>query len=130
MRRPINFINWAMPPEVQEKNLSNLRLVKTIHTVIWVFFNVVIFYMLYAVIANKLDIWLWVCFGLVLLEGITLLIFKWTCPLTLVARRYSDATTDNFDIYLPNWLARHTKVIYTSLVIVILVIALFRLGSR
>lgn len=119
-----------MPPEVQEKNLSNLRLVKTIHTVIWVFFNVVIFYMLYAVIANKLDIWLWVCFGLVSLEGLTLLIFKWTCPLTLVARRYSDATTDNFDIYLPNWLARHTKVIYTSLVIVILVIALFRLGSR
>lgn len=119
-----------MPPEVQDRNSSNLRMVKTIHTLIWVFFNVVIFYMLYAVIVNKLGIWLWVGFGLVLLEGVTLLIFKWTCPLTLVARRYSDSTMDNFDIYLPNWLARHTKLIYTSLVIVILIIAVFRLASR
>lgn len=119
-----------MPSELHEKNASNLRTVKTIHTLIWVFFNGVIFYMLYAVIANKLDLWLWIGFALVLLEGLTLIIFKWTCPLTLVARKYSDSKMDNFDIYLPNWLARHTKTIYTSLVGIILIIAIFRLLAK
>lgn len=51
-----------------------------------------------------------------------------TClPLTLVARKYSDSVRDNFDIYLPEWLARHTKVIYTSLVVLILLITLYQL---
>ncbi len=106
---------------------TSLRLIKTIHTIIWVFFNVVIFYMLYAVITNKLDIWLWIGFGLVALEGLTLLVFKFFCPLTLMARKYSTSQTDNFDIYLPNWLAKYTKRIYTSIVGVILVITIFRL---
>ncbi|MGC3947637.1 MAG: hypothetical protein QM762_24545 [Chryseolinea sp.] len=119
-----------MPPEPHDKTASNLRTVKLIHTLIWIFFNVVIFYMLYAVIVDKLDMWLWMGFGLVLLEGLTLLMFKWTCPLTLVARRYSTSKQDNFDIYLPNWLARHTKTIYTSLVIIILIIAVFRLITQ
>jgi len=119
-----------MPPDHHDKHRSNLKAVKMIHTLIWIFFNVVIFYMLYAVVVNKLDKWLWIGFGLVLLEGLTLIIFKWTCPLTLVARKYSDSTRDNFDIYLPNWLARHTKTIYTSLVIVILIVAIIRLATR
>ena len=106
---------------------SRLVLVKTIHTVIWVFYNVVIFYMLYAVIVNRIDKWLWICFGLVLLEGIILLVFKQVCPVTLIARKYSDSDKSNFDIYLPEWLARYNKLIYTIIVIVIVVILLFRI---
>lgn len=105
---------------------SKLMLVKIIHTAIWLFFNVVIFYMLYAALTDKLDRWLWIGFGLVFLEGLTLVLFKFYCPLTLVARKYSDSGMDNFDIYLPNWLARNTKRIYTSLVVFILVITLYR----
>ncbi|GAB3246112.1 hypothetical protein GCM10027347_00760 [Larkinella harenae] len=104
-----------------------LKAIKVLHTVIWIFFNVVIFYMLYAVLANKLDRWLWMGYGFVLLEGIILLIFRWTCPLTLIARKYSNSTNDNFDIYLPNWLARDTKLIYTTLFGVVVLITLFRL---
>ena len=106
---------------------SRLVLVKTIHTVIWVFYNVVIFYMLYAVIVNRIDKWLWICFGLVLLEGIILLVFKQVCPVTLIARKYSDSDKSNFDIYLPEWLAKHNKLIYTSIVAVIVIMLLFRI---
>ena len=106
---------------------SKLVLIKLLHTLVWVFFNVVIFYMLYAVIVDKIDLWLWIGFGLVLLEGLTLLVFKFFCPLTIMARKYSDSTRDNFDIYIPNWLARYNKVIYTSIVGVILVITVIRL---
>ena len=109
------------------KGETKLMLIKAIHTLVWIFFNVVIFYMLYAVLADKIDKWLWICFGLVILEGLTLLLFKFFCPLTIIARRYSDSTRDNFDIYLPNWLARYTKLIYTSIVGVIVLILIYRL---
>ncbi len=106
---------------------TKLVIVKVIHTLIWVFFNIVIFYMLFAVIKNKIDIWLWVGYALVIMEGIVLLIFKLYCPLTILARKYSDSTKDNFDIYLPNWLARYTKLIYTSIMGIILVLTIYRI---
>ena len=108
-------------------NRNRLILIKTIHTAIWVFFNVVIFYMLYAVIVNKIDKWLWIGFGLIVLEGLILLAFRFSCPLTVIARKYSSSTKENFDIYLPNWLARHNKLIYTSIMIVIAVLTVVRL---
>lgn len=104
-----------------------LMLIKTTHTVIWLFFNVVIFYMLYAVIVNKLDKWLWIGYCLIILEGLTLLIFKMVCPLTLMARNYSNSAKDNFDIFLPNWLAKYTKLIYTAILIIISIIMVCRL---
>ena len=57
-----------------------LKAIKTLHTAIWVFFNVVVFYMLYAVILGKLDIWLWTGFGFVIVEGVTLLVFQMVLP--------------------------------------------------
>jgi len=83
--------------------------------------------MLYAVIVNKLDRWLWIGYGLFVLEGITLLVFKFFCPLTIIARKYSNSTKSNFDIYLPNWLAKYNKPIYTSILGIIVIITIFRL---
>ena len=44
-----------------------------------------------------------------------LLVFKRHCPLTLLVRNYSISNQDNFDIFLPNWLARHNQLIFTSI---------------
>lgn len=104
-----------------------LRIVKIIHTIIWVFFNVVIFYLLYAVITNKIDKWVWISIGLVVIEGIVLIVFKAICPVTLVARRYSNSEKHNFDIYLPNWLARYNKLIYTTIFIIAILILIYQL---
>ena len=82
--------------------------------------------MIYAVIIDKIDKYVWIAIGLVVLEGLVLLIFKYTCPLTLVARNYTNSTSDNFDIFLPNWLARYTKVIYTTIFAVLVVIILIK----
>ncbi|QLE49188.1 hypothetical protein FD724_14520 [Nostoc sp. C057] len=109
------------------ENETKLTLIKVIHTLIWVFFNFVIFYMFYAAIANKLDLWLWIGYGLVFLEGITLLTFQNVCPLTLIARKYSNSTKDNFSIYLPNWLAKYTKSIYTAIFAIILIITIYQI---
>lgn len=104
-----------------------LNIIKIIHTIVWLFYNVVIFYLLYAVISNKIDVWVWVCIALVVLEGLILITFKSICPITLIARKYSDSTKDNFDIYLPNWLAKYNKQIYTSLFVIAVIILIFRL---
>jgi hypothetical protein len=107
--------------------MKPLTIIKLLHTIIWVFFNVVLFYLLYAVIINKIDVWVWVCIGLVVLEIITLLLFKWFCPLTVWARKYSDSNKHNFDIYLPEWLAKNNKLIYGILFTLSLLILLVRL---
>ena len=106
---------------------SKLILIKLTHTTIWIFFNVVILYLLYAVIVDKIDNWIWIGLGLFLLEGIILIVFKMKCPLTVTARQYSDSTKENFDIYLPNWLAKYNKLIYTSILLIIVALLIYRL---
>ncbi|MCE2958797.1 MAG: hypothetical protein ACK514_10745 [Bacteroidota bacterium] len=106
---------------------QKLIIIKILHTLIWVFFNVVIFYMLFSVLSNQITIWLWVGYGLILLEGLVLLAFRFYCPLTVLARRYSDSTRANFDIYLPHWLAKYNKTIYSAIMVVIIGLTAWRL---
>lgn len=106
---------------------AKLVLVKLIHTAIWIFFNLVIFYLLYAVLIDKIDKWIWIGLSLIFAEGLVLLIFRLKCPLTLVARKYSASSKENFDIYLPLWLAKYNKTIYTGIVLLILIILIYRL---
>lgn len=111
-------------------DMSKLTIIKIIHTLVWVFFNVVLFYLLYAVITNQIDRLVWVGIGIILLEGLVLLFFKRMCPITLVARKYSDSTKDNFDIFLPNWLARNNKLIYTIFFIIIMCMLIYRILNQ
>jgi len=107
--------------------VNKLTRIKLIHTLIWIFFNVVIFYLAYAVIAGDIDKWVWIGLGLFVIEGLILILFKMKCPLTVIARKYSDSTKDNFDIFLPNWLARYNKLIYSIFLSIIIIILIFRL---
>ena len=52
---------------------------------------------------------------LVTIECVVLALNRGRCPLTDLAVHYTDARADNFDIYLPNWLARHNKLIFSIL---------------
>jgi hypothetical protein len=107
--------------------MNRLTIIKTIHTIIWVFFNVILFYLFYAVITNKIDKRVWIGFSLFAAEAIVLLIFRMACPLTILARNYSNSTKANFDIFLPNWLAKHNKLIYSILLGIVILLLLFRL---
>ncbi len=91
-----------------------LKAVKVVHTVIWAFFVVCIF-------GAPVAAWLgnfrmaWIFVGLVAVESLVLLLNKWSCPLTGVAARYTSRREDNFDIYLPLWLARNNKNVFAPL---------------
>lgn len=55
--------------------------------------------------------------GVVLAECAALAINQGRCPLTDLAASFTDHRSENFDIYLPIWLARHNKTIFGVLFI-------------
>ncbi len=93
-----------------------LRAVKVIHTIAWGFFAGCIL---------AIPVYAWrgqfstaaVLIAIVLVEVIVIAVNHGRCPLTAVAARYTDDRADNFDIYLPQWLARYNKAVFGSLFI-------------
>jgi hypothetical protein len=91
-----------------------LRVVRVIHTIAWAFFAGCI--LAIPVLAWRADlIWAGVLIAVVFVEVVVIAVNDGRCPLTGVAARYTDDRRDNFDIYLPLWLARHNKRIFGSL---------------
>lgn len=105
---------------------QRLRVIKALHTLIWAIFVAIIFYVLYSGISGQITWMTWVSIAMVVGEGLVLFLFGMSCPLTVLARNYSDSDRDNFDIYLPNWLARNNKIIFTSLFFMGLIIVFIR----
>lgn len=101
--------------------------IKTVHTIIWAFYVLVIGYIIYAGIIDKIDVYLFTAIGLVLLEGILLLFNRWRCPLTILGDNYSDSHEVGFDIFLPKWLAKHNKFIFSTIFAIGLIITIYRL---
>lgn len=62
-------------------------------------------YALFRGIAGRVTPWTWVAVGLLLVEGVVLVVSGWTCPLTLLAERVGAARGSVTDIFLPKWLA-------------------------
>jgi hypothetical protein len=88
-----------------------LTWIKLAHTLVWLFFAGCI---VAIPIAGALRQFRWaaVLTGLVLLECAILALNRGRCPLTDMAGRYTSERADNFDIYLPLWLARYNKTIF------------------
>lgn len=85
--------------------------IKLLHTVVWLFFVACI---VAVPVAGGLHRFKFAAAfaALVLLECLVLVLNGWRCPLTDLAARFTPETSHNFDIYLPNWLARHNKTIF------------------
>jgi polyferredoxin len=70
-----------------------------------------------------------ICSALVAIEVLVLVFNSWQCPLTAVASRYTTDRRDNFDIYLPEWLARHNKLIFGAMYVAGLLFLLYSWSS-
>jgi hypothetical protein len=102
-----------------------LRWVKLIHTVVWAFFaGCIVAIPIFALLGNYPVAA--ILSMLVLLEVLVLVVYDWRCPLTLIAARYTEDRRANFDIYLPEWIARHNKSIFGSAYVAGLVLTLGR----
>lgn len=93
---------------------TKLRAVKAVHTAAWAFFASAV---LLIPVAAIMDAWrvTWFLIGTVTVECLILVGNGMRCPLTPLAARYTEDRADNFDIYLPLWLARYNKHIFGTL---------------
>jgi hypothetical protein len=110
--------------------MGALGAIKLAHTVIWAFFAGCIVAIPILALLDRYTPAA-VLSGIVLVEVVIIVANAWRCPLTGVAARYTDDRRDNFDIYLPAWLARHNKTIFGGLFVASLLVTLARwVGSR
>jgi len=108
------------------KNRRKLTAIKLVHTVIWGIMAAAIFYILYAGIFNRVRMLVWLCIGLIIVEGVVLAFFRWRCPLTLQAYKYTDNRDIGFDIFLPAWLAKYNKIIFLIIFIIGVILVFWR----
>ena len=104
---------------------TSLRTVKVVHTIAWAFFAGAIVALPVAAWRGEMGLAA-ILIAIVMVEVVILVANGWRCPLTGVAARYTDDRRDNFDIYLPPWLARHNKLIFGLLFVAGLLYTVFR----
>jgi hypothetical protein len=94
--------------------MSTLTAIKLGHTAVWAFFVSCI--MAIPLFTASSHFGLAALFSaIVACEVGVLVLNRMRCPLTGVAARYTDDRRANFDIYLPEWLARNNKPIFGTL---------------
>ncbi len=91
-----------------------LLAIKAAHTAIWAFFVACIVGIPVAARLGNFAVAAWLT-GIVAVEVLVLALNERSCPLTAVAARYTEDRRANFDIWLPEWLARHNKVVFGML---------------
>jgi hypothetical protein len=102
-----------------------LTAIKVAHTIAWAIFVACILAIPVASLRGEHSLALMLS-GVVAAEVAVLIVTDWRCPLTYVAARYTRDRRDNFDIYLPEWLARYNKHVFGALYVAGLVFALAR----
>ena len=88
--------------------------IRIVHTIAWVVFASSIVAIPIVTLAGSIPTALWLSL-LVWVEVFILAANRMRCPLTGIARRYTSDRSDNFDIFLPEWLAKHNQRIFGSL---------------
>ncbi|HET9821025.1 MAG TPA: hypothetical protein VFQ16_04300 [Burkholderiaceae bacterium] len=103
---------------------TTLRTIKLVHTLVWAVFAGSIVAIPLCAYRGELAL-AWGLVGFVALEVAVLVFNRMRCPLTDVAARYTAERHDNFDIYLPLWLARHNKRVFGSLYVAAIAYTVF-----
>ena len=91
-----------------------LRAIKLVHTAVWAGFAGCIVAIPMLTLQGRFRLAA-VLAVIVLGEVVVLAVNRWRCPLTPIAARYTEDRRANFDIYLPEWLARYNKEIFGPL---------------
>jgi len=101
------------------------RAIKIAHTFIWAIFAGSIIAIPIFSLMNAHHI-AFILISIVSIEVLILIFNSMSCPLTSIAARYTNDRRNNFDIYLPEWVARHNKALFGSLYIAGIFITVFR----
>jgi hypothetical protein len=108
---------WNITHGMSNEAARRLQLVKLVHTVVWAVFAGCVVAIPWLTWHRRFAAAV-VLATIVLGEVVVLWYHRWSCPLTAIAARYTDDRRANFDIYLPEWLARHNQRIFGSVYVI------------
>jgi hypothetical protein len=113
------------PPSLAEERPRALITIKVVHTIVWAFFAGCIVAIPVFSLRDEHRTVVWLA-AIVFVEVCVLLLNRKRCPSTTLAARYTTDRRENFDIYLPLWLAKHNHLIFGTLYVAGLLFALVR----
>lgn len=96
------------------RRVNALLAIKLLHTVVWAVLAGCILALPITALLHRFD-WAIILTVIIVAECSVLALNRGRCPLTGLAARFTADRADNFDIYLPNWAARHNKAIFGTL---------------
>ena len=99
--------------------------VKLLHTAIWAVMAASILMLPLLAFTGHFG-WALILTAFIVCECAVLAVNRGRCPLTGWAARYTEDRAANFDIFLPDWLARNNKAIFGTLFAVNELIVLWR----
>jgi predicted PurR-regulated permease PerM len=97
--------------------IDSLAAIKFLHTFVWAVVAGSILALPFTALVHRFDRAM-ILTAIIAAELAILALNRGRCPLTGLAARITTDRADNFDIYLPNWLARHNKTIFGSILAV------------
>ncbi len=105
--------------------MNTLTAIRLGHTVVWAFFVACI--VAIPLFTARSDFRVAALFAAIVACEIGVLALNgMRCPLTVIAARYTDDRRANFDIYLPEWLARNNQRIFGALYVFAVLFLLLR----
>ena len=82
-------------------------IVKSIHLTLFILNCVCLFYIIYCIITRTYDWTLLTAIVIILVDGLSIVLYRGRCPLTILAERYGAENGAVTDIILPAWCARY-----------------------
>lgn len=101
-----------------------LTFLKTVHTIIWIVVSAANLTAFYLAFVGRFNTWFFLSVTLLGGEIVIIAVNSWHCPLTDVMAKYTLDRKANFDIYLPEWLARNNIKGFSFLIVLEIMIVL------
>ncbi len=98
----------------RSRRVNALVAIKLLHTAVWAVLAGCILALPITALLHRFD-WAIILTVIIVAECSVLALNRGRCPLTDLGARFTADRADNFDIYLPNWVARHNKAIFGTL---------------
>jgi hypothetical protein len=105
---------------------KKIFVIKFIHTVIFFFMCSCLGYILYCCLTATFNWLLLFAIGAIMIEGLALLLNGGRCPFTIMAEKTGAVKGAVTDLFLPEWLSRHTFKVSTALFICELIVLVIR----
>ena len=107
--------------------LRLITFIKTVHTLLFVFMIIWVSITFFTLLLDKISYLTWVGIGLIIFEGLVLIVNGWKCPLTVYAENLGAGDGSVAGIFLPKFIADQMLRIFGMVSVICFMMLLVRL---